>query len=337
MHEETAVNQTRRNFVAGALLASGGSGFLAREAFAADDASWPDRPIRLVVPLPPGGGADIVARLIAEKLTIRLGQSVVVENKAGGGTAIGAQSVATAKPDGYTLLLGTATSHAINVTMVKNLPYNALKDFTPISLVADLPLILVVHPSVPANTLPELVAYVRSRPGKVNFASTGNGSSIQLAGEMLKIEGKLQMTHVPYQGASPALIDVLGGRVEMMFSTIPPVLQHVTSGKLKALCVASPKRTRLMPTLPSTAELGFPGVVANSWNGILAPANAPRQAVERLSKELSAVMQMPDVIDKLKTAGVEPVSNTPQEFAQYIQSEITRYARVVQISGATID
>ncbi len=331
------MNQTRRNFVAGALLASGGSGFLAQQALAADDASWPDRPIRLVVPLPPGGGADIVARLIAEKLTTRLGQSVVVENKAGGGTAIGAQSVATAKPDGYTLLLGTATSHAINVTMVKNLPYNALKDFTPISLVADLPLILVVHPSVPANTLPELVAYVRSRPGKVNFASTGNGSSIQLAGEMLKIEGKLQMTHVPYQGASPALIDVLGGRVEMMFSTIPPVLQHVTSGKLKALCVASPKRTRLMPTLPSTAELGFPGVVANSWNGILAPANAPRQAVERLSKELSAVMQMPDVIDKLKTAGVEPVSNTPQEFAQYIQSEITRYARVVQISGATID
>ena len=331
------MNQTRRNFVAGALLATGGASFLAREALAADDASWPDRPVRLVVPLPPGGGADLVARLIAEKLTTRLGQSVVVENRAGGGTAIGAQLVANAKPDGYTLLLGTATSHAINVTMVKNLPYNALKDFTPISLVADLPLILVVHPSVPANTLPELVAYVRSRPGKVNFASTGNGSSIQLAGEMLKIEGKLQMTHVPYQGASPALVDVLGGRVEMMFSTIPPVLQHVTSGKLKALCVASPKRTRLMPSLPSTAELGFPGVVANSWNGILAPANAPRQAVDRLSKELSVVMQMPDVIDKLKAAGVEPVSNSPQEFAQYIQSEITRYARVVQVSGATID
>ena len=331
------MNQTRRNFVAGAMLATGGASFLAREALAADDASWPDRPVRLVVPLPPGGGADLVARLIAEKLTARLGQSVVVENRAGGGTAIGAQLVASAKPDGYTLLLGTATSHAINVTMVKNLPYNALKDFTPISLVADLPLILVVHPSVPANTLPELVAYVRSRPGKVNFASTGNGSSIQLAGEMLKIEGKLQMTHVPYQGASPALVDVLGGRVEMMFSTIPPVLQHVTSGKLKALCVASPKRTRLMPSLPSTAELGFPGVVANSWNGILAPANAPRQAVDRLSKELSVVMQMPDVIDKLKAAGVEPVSNSPQEFAQYIQSEITRYARVVQVSGATID
>lgn len=331
------MNQTRRNLVAAAMLTAGGSGYLAREVLAADEPAWPDRPIRLIVPLPPGGGADIVARLVAEKLTTRLGQSVVVENKAGGGTAIGAQSVATSKPDGYTLLLGTATSHAINVTMVKNLPYNALKDFTPISLVADLPLILVVHPSVPANTLPELVAYVRSRPGKVNFASTGNGSSIQLAGEMLKIEGKLQMTHVPYQGASPALIDVLGGRVEMMFSTIPPVLQHVTSGKLKALCVASPKRTRLMPALPSTAELGFPGVVANSWNGILAPANAPRQAVERLSKELAAVMQMPDVIDKLKTAGVEPVSNTPQEFAQYIQSEITRYARVVQVSGATID
>jgi tripartite-type tricarboxylate transporter receptor subunit TctC len=261
----------------------------------------------------------------------------VVYNKAGGGTVIGARFVATAKPDGYTLLLGTATSHAINASMVKDLPYDPVKDFTPISLVAALPLILVVNPSVPANTLPELIEYIRARPGKINFASTGNGSSIQLAGEMLKIEAKLDMTHVPYQGASPALVDLLGGRVELMFSTIPPVMPHVTAGKLKALCVASAKRSTLLPALPSTAELGYPGIDANSWNGFLAPANSPRQAIERLSRELHAIMGMPDVIDKLKVLGVEPASDTPQEFAQYIQSETARYARVVQLSGATIN
>jgi tripartite-type tricarboxylate transporter receptor subunit TctC len=334
---EMTVNQSRRNFVAGSLLAMGGSSYVARTAFAADDASWPDRPLRLIVPLAPGGGADIVGRLIAEKLTTRLGQSVVVENKAGGGTVIGAQFVANAKPDGYTLLLGTATSHAINASLVKNLPYNPVKDFSPISLVADLPLILVKNPSVPANTLAQLVDYVRSNPGKVNFASTGNGSSIQLAGEMLKIEGKLDMTHIPYQGAAPALVDLLSGRVQFMFTTIPPALPYVNSGKLKVLCVASANRSTLLPSLPSTVELGYPGVVANSWNGVLAPANAPRQVIERLSRELHAIMKMPDVVDKLKTLGVEPASNTPQEFAQFIQSETTRYARVVQISGATVN
>jgi tripartite-type tricarboxylate transporter receptor subunit TctC len=333
---EMTVNQSRRNFVAGTLLAMGGSACISRAAFAAEDASWPEHSIRLIVPLPPGGGADIVARLIAERLTPRLGQSVVVENKAGGGTVIGAQIVANAKPDGYTLLLGTATSHAINASLVKNLPYDPVKDFSPISLVADLPLMLVMHPSVPANSLEELVAFIRSRPGKVNFASTGNGSSIQLAGEMLKIEAKLDMTHVPYQGASPALVDLLAGRVEFMFTTIPPALPYVEAGKLKALCVASAKRSTLLPSLPSTTELGYPGVVASSWNGVLAPAHTPGPVIERLSKELHAIMQMPDIIEKLKKLGVEPASDTPQEFARYIQSETARYARVVKISGATI-
>ncbi|GAA4322076.1 tripartite tricarboxylate transporter substrate binding protein [Pigmentiphaga soli] len=329
------VNLSRRGFVAGALLSMGGSACLTRAAFAAD--AWPTRPIRLVVPLPPGGGADIVARLIAERLAPRLGQGVVVDNKAGGGTVIGAQFVANARPDGYTFLFGTATTHAINASLVKNLPYDPVKDFSPISLVADLPLILVMNPSVPANSLEELVEYIRARPGKINFGSTGNGSSIQLAGEMLKIEAKLDMTHVPYQGASPALVDLLAGRVQFMFTTIPPALPYVNSGKLKALCVASVKRTTLLPDLPSTTELGYPGVVASSWNGVLAPANSPPEAIDRMSQELHAVMQMPDIVERLKKMGVEPASDTPEEFARYIQSETTRYARVIKISGAQID
>lgn len=250
---------------------------------------------------------------------------------------IGAQFVAHAKPDGYTLLLGTATTHAINASLVKRLPYHPIEDFAPVGLAADLPLMLVLNPSVPANTLPELVAYIRANPGKVNFASTGNGSSIQLAGEMLKIEAKLDMTHVPYQGASPALVDLLGGRVQFMFTTIPPALSYVNAGKLKGLCVASTHRTTLLPNLPSTTELGYPGVVASSWLGLLYPAHVPQMAVDKTHDALQNVMKQPDLIEMLKKLGVEPATDSPAEFTQYIQSETARYARVIQISGAKID
>lgn len=332
-----SIDHARRRFVvAAAWLASGLAG-IATDASAADDASWPDRPIRLIVPLPPGGGADIVARMIAAKLSTQLNQQVVVENKPGGGTVIGAQYAAHAKPDGYTLLLGTATTHAINASLVKHLPYDPLKDFSPVGLAVDLPLMLVMNPSVPASTLPELVAYVKAHPGKVNFASTGNGSSNQLAGEMLKIEAKLDMTHVPYQGASPALVDLLGGRVQFMFTTIPPALPYVKAGKLKALCVASTHRSTLLPSLPSTTELGYPGVVASSWLGLLYPAHAPQVAIDKTHDALQAVMQMPDLIEKLKKLGVEPALDTPAQFTQYIQAETARYARVIQISGAKVD
>ncbi|WP_233836878.1 tripartite tricarboxylate transporter substrate binding protein [Paraburkholderia sp. ZP32-5] len=335
-----SVDHARRRLIAAAALLASNLAVAPARALAAGDAgdtSWPDRPIRLIVPLPAGGGADIVARLIGAQLSLRLKQRVVVENKPGGGTVIGAQFVAHAKPDGYTLLLGTATTHAINESLVKHLPYDPIKDFEPVGLAANLPLMLVLNPSVPANTLPELVAYVKAHPGKVNFASTGNGSSIQLAGEMLKIEAKLDMTHVPYQGASPALVDLLGGRVQFMFTTIPPALPYVKSGQLKALCVASRSRSTLLPALPSTTELGYPGVVASSWLGFLYPAQTPRIAIDRTHDALQDVMKMPDLIEKLKKLGVEPDSDTPAEFTQYIQSETARYARVIQISGAKID
>ena len=299
--------------------------------------TWPTHPVRLVVPLPPGGGADIVARLIAERLTRNLGESVVVENKPGGGTVIGAESVAHAAPDGYTLLLGTATTHAINQSLVKNLPYDPIRDFEPVSLVAVLPLILVMNPAVPANNLRELLDYARRNPGKVNFASTGNGSSIQLAGEMLKMVGQVDMVHVPYRGAAPALTDLLAGRVQFMFTTIPPALPHVQAGKLKALCVASDRRSALLPDLPTTAEAGAPGVEAASWNGILAPAKTPPEIIRRLNREIVAIMAEKDVPEKLKSAGVEPVSDSPEEFARYIASETARYAKVVEASGAHVD
>ena len=332
------IDRLRRRFVAASLLAASGFARAAAQLTAVPGAEpYPSRPIRLVVPLPPGGGADIVGRLVAERLTRNLGQKVLVENRAGGGTVIGAEIVAHADADGYTLLLGTATTHAINQSLVKNLPYDPIRDFSPISLVAVLPLILVMHPSVPASNLAELLAYARANPGKVNFASTGNGSSIQLAGEMLKIVGHVDMVHVPYKGASPALTDLLAGRVQFMFTTIPPALPYVKLGKLKALCVASDKRSVLLPDLPTTAEAGAPGVVASSWNGILAPAKTPPQIIRRLNTELVAIMHESDVVARLLASGVEPESDSPEEFAHFIAEETARYARVVEISHAHVD
>lgn len=329
---------SRRAFLALSLaLAAGAVRAAGEQTRLPGGGSYPTRPIRLIVPLPPGGGADIVARLIAQRLSVSLGVSVVVDNRAGGGTVIGAEIVARAAPDGYTLLLGTATTHAINRSLVKSLPYDPVKDFEPVTLVAVLPLILVMHPSVPASSLQELLAYARQNPGKVYFASTGNGSSIHLAGEMLKMVGQVDMVHVPYKGAAPALTDLLGGRVQFMFSTIPPVLPYVQSGKLKALCVASAKRSVLLPGLPTTAQAGAPGVEASSWNGILAPAGTPKEIVSRLNAEIVEIMKQPDLTERLRTAGVEPLYSTPGEFGRYIAEETARYAHVVEVSHATID
>jgi len=298
---------------------------------------YPSRAIRLIVPLAAGGGADIVARIVAERLAQRLGQPVVVENRAGGGTVIGATLVAKAAPDGYTLLLATATTHAINSSLVTNLPYDPVRDFEPIGLVAILPLILVVNPSVPVNSLPELIAYARKNPGKLNFGSAGNGSSFHLAGEMLNMVANIHCVHVPYKGAAPALADLLGGQVQFIFTTIPPALPHVQAGTLKALAVANAKRSTLLPDLPTTAEAGAPGVEASAWNGFVAPAKTRREIIDRLSAELGVIMAMPDMADKLRTAGVEPLYDKPDEFAAFMVEETERYGKVVRVSHAHID
>lgn len=303
----------------------------------AQPASYPSRPVRFVVPLPPGGGADLVARTVAERLGKSLGQQVVVDNKPGGGTVIGADFVAHSPPDGHTLLLGTATTHAINASLVKKLPYDPVRDFAPVSLVAVLPLILVVHPALPANSIKELIALARARPNQIFFASTGNGSSIHLAGEMLKKVAAVQMVHVPYKGAAPALTDLLAGQVQFMFTTIPPALPHVKSGRLKVFAVANAKRSALLPAVPTTAEGGAPGVEASSWNGVLVPAGTPKEIVTRLNAELVEIMKAADVRERLATAGVEPITNTPAEFAAYMEAETARYADVVKASGARVD
>lgn len=299
--------------------------------------NYPTRPIRLICPLPPGGGADLVARVVAERLSKNLNQQVLVDNRAGGGTVIGADLAAKSAPDGYTLLLGTATTHAINVSLVKKLPYDPVKDFAPISLVAVLPQIIVAHPSLPANNLPELIALAKKRPREILFASTGNGSANHLGAEMLQSVANIKMVHVPYKGAGPSVTDLLAGQTQFMFTTIPPALPHVRASRLKALAVAHSKRSALLPQLPTTAEGGAAGVEASSWNGILTRAGTPQTIITRLHSELGAIMTQADLRERLAAAGVEPMINTPEEFARYINSETARYAKVIASSGARID
>lgn len=299
--------------------------------------NYPTRPIRFIVPIAAGGGADLVARVIAERLSRNLGQQVVVENRAGGGTVIGAELVARSPADGYTWLLGTATSHAINASLVKKLPYDPVKDFSPIALVAVLPQIIVIHPALPAANLTDFIALAKKRPGEILFGSPGNGSNNQLGAEMLNIVAGIKTLHVPYKGAGPAITDLLAGHLQFMFTTIPPALPQVKAGRLRALAVAGAKRSALLPELPTTAEQGARGVEAASWNGILLPAGAPRDIITRLHAEISLVMKQPEVIERLAGAGVEAAMMSPEEFAAYIESETARYAKVVKSSGARVD
>ena len=299
--------------------------------------NYPTRPIRFIVPIAAGGGADLVARVIAERLSRNLGQQVVVENRAGGGTVIGAELVARSPADGYTWLLGTATSHAINASLVKKLPYDPVKDFAPIALVAVLPQIIVIHPALPAANLTDFIALAKKRPGEILFGSPGNGSNNQLGAEMLNIVAGIKTLHVPYKGAGPAITDLLAGHLQFMFTTIPPALPQVKAGRLRALAVAGAKRSALLPELPTTAEQGARGVEAASWNGILLPAGAPRDIITRLHAEIGVVMKQPEVIERLAGAGVEAAMMSPEEFAAYIESETARYAKVVKSSGARVD
>jgi tripartite-type tricarboxylate transporter receptor subunit TctC len=310
---------------------------LAAAEAGAQTSNYPNRPIRFIVPLAPGGGADLVGRIIAERLSRGLGQQVLVDNRGGGGTVIGADLAAKSPADGYTWLLGTATTHAINASLVRKLPYDPVKDFAPVALVAVLPQIVIVHPSLPVTTLKDFIALAKKRPGELFFGSPGNGSNNQLGAEMLNQVAGLKTVHVPYKGAGPAVVDLLAGHLQFMFTTIPPALPHVKSGRLRALAVAGAKRSTLLPELPTTAEQGARGVEAASWNGVLVPAGTPRDIISRLYSEISVVMKLPEVTERLAAAGVEPALMTPEEFAAYIDSETARYAKVVKSSGARVD
>jgi len=294
--------------------------------------AYPVRPVRLVVPAAPGGGTDITARIIAPKLSELLGQQVVVENRAGAGTMIGSEAVARAAPDGYTLLMGISTL-AINPAMYKKVPYDALKDFAPISQVVSLPNVLVTHPSLPAKTVKELVAFARARPGQLNYASAGVGTNPHLSMELFLAMTGLKMIHVPYKGAGPGLVDTVAGHVSVMTPSIISGLPHVRGGRLRALGVTSAKRAGGVPDIPTIAEAGVPGYDAVQWFGVLAPTATPRAIVVRLHGEIVRVLQAADVRGRLSADGADPVGSSPEEFAAFLRAETAKWAKVVKDAG----
>ena len=295
-------------------------------------APYPAKPVRLVVPSAPGGGTDITARVMAPKLGEYLGQQVVVENRAGAGTMIGGELVARAAPDGYTLLMGISTL-AINPAMYKKVPYDALKDFAPISQAVSLPNILVVHPSLPAKTVKELIAFNRARPGQIQFASAGVGTNPHLAAELFLSMAGLKMLHIPYKGSGAGIIDVIAGHVPVMTPSILTGLPHAKAGRLRALGVTSAKRAGGAPDIPTIAEAGVPGYEAVQWFGLLAPAGTPRAIVDRVHRDAVRVLQNPETKERLVADGADPVGSTPEQFAAFIRAETAKWANVVKAIG----
>jgi tripartite-type tricarboxylate transporter receptor subunit TctC len=293
---------------------------------------YPTRPIRYIVPQAPGGSSDTLARMIAQRVGDGLGQTLVVDNRPGATGIIGAEVVAKANPDGYTLLQA-ATSHATNPAMNAKLPYDSLRDFAPISLLSQQPNIWIVHPSLPVKNMKELIAHVKARPGQLNFGSSGTGGSQHLAGELLKGMTGIDMVHVAYKGSPPALVDLLAGRVPIMSSTMPPVLPHVRSGKVRALAVTSAKRSPALPDVPTVAESAVPGYEAIAWQGLLARSGTPRPVIARLHREFARVLKQSEIVAKLSEQGYETVASTPEWFAAYIKTEIVKWSKVIKAAG----
>ncbi|MCO4892859.1 tripartite tricarboxylate transporter substrate binding protein [Cupriavidus sp. WGtm5] len=299
--------------------------------------NWPSQPIRWVVPYPAGGGTDVVARTVAQAITPALGKQVVVDNRPGAATIVGADAVAHAKPDGYTVLTADTATLAANPSLYKKLPYNADKDFVHIGQLARFPLVLVATPNFPARTLREAIDYAQKHPGKVNFASPGAGSPHHLAMELFMDQTRVKMTHVPYKGAAPAVQDLLAGQVDLMFLDLASGQQNVQAGKLRALGVATPKRLTVLPSVPTVAEGGVAGFEAYAWQGMVAPAGTPKAVVTRLNAELVKALKTPEVQKKLEGVGVEAVSSTPEEFASYARAEAERWGKLIKAKGITVD
>ena len=291
---------------------------------------YPNRPLKQIVPFPPGGGVDVVTRIVGTKWSELLGQQILVENKAGAGGTVGADAAAKAAPDGYTLLTCQVASHGVSPAVYNKLPYDHLRDFAPISLIGKTPNVLVVHPSVPAQTLAEFITYVRASPGKYNYASPGYGTSPQMTMELFKLTAGLNLFHVPYKGGAPALADVMGGQVTGMFGNLPEQLTAIKGGKTRALAVSSAKRNPQLPDVPTVAESGFPGFDVTVWYGVCAPSGVPKQILDKLHATLVRTVNLPEMKARLAEASIEATPTTPEEFAAFIKGETERWARVVK-------
>ena len=312
-------------------------GLLASPMVSSAQSAYPNKPIRLVIAFPAGGSTDIVGRIVAQRLGERLGQSIIVENRGGAGGTIGTDVVARAAPDGYTLTLGTTSTLAVAPGVYSRLPYDPIKNFAPISLVAATPYLLVVNPQVPVKTLAELVALVKSQPGKFNYASAGNGSTTQLAMEMLNDATGMSLVHIPYKGNADADLALLSNQVQILFGSMPALLQNAKSNKITALAVGSSKRSPSLPNVPTVAELGYPGFEATLWLGLLAPAGTPKPIIDRLNKELVAIAATEDFKAAMEKNGADATSNSPEAFAQLIQSETGKYGSIVKRLGIKLD
>ena len=297
---------------------------------------YPSEPIRVIVPFPAGGIADLYARLIGQRVSDGWGQPVLIENRTGAGGNIGADNVAKSAPDGYTLVMGSFGTHAVNVSLFSSMPYDPVRDFAPIALVLEAEGLLVVHPSVPAKNVGELIAHARANPGKLTFASAGMGTASHLAGELFKTMAKVEMTHVPYKGNVPAITDLLAGQTSLLFGTMPTVLPHAKAGKLRALATIGSMRSAAAPELPTVAET-LPGFEVNNWVGLLAPAGTSADIVRRWNGEVSKIMQGADIEQRLLLEGARYTPNTPEQFGAFIKSEIAKWAPVVKASGARAD
>jgi len=338
MHTQPAPIPRRRGLITLAVLCTG----LALTGMASAQTGWPTKPVRIVVPFAPGGTTDILARVLAPELSKVFGQPFVVDNRAGAGGNIGAEIVAKSPADGYTLLMGTVGTHGINKSLYSKLPYDPQKDFAPVTLVAGVPNVMVMNAKraqeLGITSVADFVRYAKGHPGQLNMASSGNGTSIHLAGELFKSRNGIFMTHIPYRGSGPAMKDMIGGQMDVMFDNLPSAMPHIQSGSLKAFAVTSAVRSAALPDAPTVAEAGnLPGFEASSWFGLLAPVGTPPDTVSRLQQETAKAMALPAVKERLLAQGAIPGGNTPAEFARQIDSEITKWAGVVKASGARVD
>ncbi|MGQ0525190.1 MAG: Bug family tripartite tricarboxylate transporter substrate binding protein [Betaproteobacteria bacterium] len=297
--------------------------------------AYPTKPIRMICPFPPGGTTDVVARLVAQKLTEAWKEQVIVDNRTGAGGIIGTELAAKAPADGYTVLLGSITTHAVNPALYKKLNFDPIKDFTPVSLVVSSPQLLAVHPSVAAKSVKDLIALAKAKPGQLNYASAGVGTSPHLTFELFKSMAGIEAVHVPYKGTGPAITELIGGQVQMMITGVVALMPHVKSGKLRGLGVTSAKRVAALPDLPTVAESGVPKFDVSSWFGVFLPAGTPKPIVTKMNQEVRKIVEIPDVRQKLISLGADPESNTPEEFVAYVKSEMAKWGKVVRDTGAT--